>query len=198
MTVNELVNEALIAWAKVARLDPERNTFGGWHAREEIDALNQSREWDPSGLTTFMMLRGLLDQYLTDEVHFSAKDLIENPEKVIERMRPIKALREVLEQPEVVEIIEQFQKRILDAAAHYGVKPEGVKPCASCSKTSTRPASSGATRSGASRRWRRTSSPRARATRRRSRSTGRCSSSGTSTRSCARCRRRTSRASRCA
>jgi hypothetical protein len=114
----------LIAWAKVARLDPERSTLGGCRARDQIDALNKSRECDPSGLTTFMMLRGLLDQYLADEVHV----LRQGPDRAPGEGHRADAAdqgapRRPGDSPRSSRSSTPSSKRILDAAAHYGVKP---------------------------------------------------------------------------
>lgn len=131
-TINDLVNEALHRWMRLtgAVFDEDGNLkrkakncpWEPWTLSQLTTGLNESRDLDPSGLTTFMMLRGMVESYLRD-IKYSAETLILSPETIESQLGPMRAVREVLENPEVVSIIAAFQKQIRDAAVHYGVPP---------------------------------------------------------------------------
>lgn len=116
--VNELVNDALFAYAELAELDPKH-----WRDREQIEDLNKSREQDASGLTTFMMLRGLVDHFIREE-SFTAHSVMYERERFDRRVEQIRRVLDMVERPEVVGLIEQFQDELRRMADYYGV-PEG-------------------------------------------------------------------------
>lgn len=126
-TINQLVNEALVRWAKLVGVDPTKRmkSLGSWRLEEYLKSLNESRELDPSGLTTFMMLRGLTDELLKD-TQFSALQLLTATDVVAANLRPLKHLLDLVESPEVVELIDGFQEQLRGAAKAYGM-PEDKK-----------------------------------------------------------------------
>ena len=122
------MNTALEGWVKLIGIDAEGNIprdkdnpWGDWDLREHTEKLNESRTLDPTGLTTFMMLRGIVELYLRD-VKFSAYSLILDPRSIGDQLRPMKTLRDVLEAPQVVQLIGDFQQKLRDAAVQYGVQ----------------------------------------------------------------------------
>ena len=129
-STNELVNEALKRWVEVTKTDPERKvfSFGGsgfsqYDLGRHLETLNESRSLDSSGLTTFMLLRGLTDVYL-DSVSFTAKSVILDFGSVESATRPLRELRAVLEMPEVLELVSDFRSSVEEAAKVYGVSGE--------------------------------------------------------------------------
>ena len=108
-TINQLVNEALVRWAKLVGVDPEKKakSISSWELDRHLAALNESRDLDPTGLTTFMMLRGLTDELLK-ETQFSALQLLTATEVVAANLRPLKHLLDLVESPEVVELIDRI------------------------------------------------------------------------------------------
>jgi hypothetical protein len=116
--VNELVNDALFAYADLAALDPKH-----WDDERQIEELNQSREQDASGLTTFMMLRGLVDNFIRSE-KFTAHHVMYERASFDQRVAQIRHVLDMVERPEVVGLIEQFQDELRRMADYYEV-PEG-------------------------------------------------------------------------
>ncbi len=110
---NELVNEALKRWSKLVNVM-------NWSVQEDLDTLNESRKYDPTGLTTFMLLRGMAESQLKTTA-FNAYDVILNPEKIEKKVAPMRALRDVLEKPEVTSLIDDFEAEIEMAITSYGV-----------------------------------------------------------------------------
>lgn len=131
-TVNSLVNEALGRWLKLTGIAFDKNgnvtrkakncPWQGYTLGSLTEGLNESRDLDPTGLTTFMMLRGMVESYLRD-IKFDAETLILSPGTIESQLVPMRAVRDVLESHEVVHLVEEFQQRIRDAALHYGVRP---------------------------------------------------------------------------
>lgn len=127
MDINERVNAALQAWADLIGINEKgeiqkKNPFSSFEMTRDTEELNQSRSLDKTGLTTFMMLRGLTEAYLK-AVKFSAFDLILNPSAIGSQLRPMKGLRDILESPDVVSLIRDYQEQLRDSALHYKVKP---------------------------------------------------------------------------
>lgn len=125
-TINDLVNEAIQGWARLIGLDENGeitgdNPWQAYHLHEHTEGLNESRRLDPTGLTTFMMLRGLVERYLKD-VTFDAYSLILDPKSIGARLKPMKELKDILEAPQVVALIEGFQEQVRGAALQYGVR----------------------------------------------------------------------------
>jgi hypothetical protein len=131
-SVNDLVNEALTRWLKLTKLvfDEEGRVESKanncpWKSYELgglTESLNESRDLDPTGLTTFMMLRGMAESYFR-EIKYDAETLILKPDSIESDLVPMRAVRDVLENPDVVQLIGDFQKMIRNAALHYGVQP---------------------------------------------------------------------------
>lgn len=124
--INSLVNTALDGWAKLIGLNAEGdvegdNPWSSYDLREHTEKLNESRTLDPTGLTTFMMLRGIVERYLKD-VKFDAYSLILDPRSIGARLRPMKTLKDVLGSPQVVQLISDFQGQLRGAAEHYKVR----------------------------------------------------------------------------
>lgn len=131
-TINDLVNDGLSLWLKLTAISFDKHGNVKTKAKncpwqshtlgELTQGLNESRDLDPTGLTTFMMLRGMVESYLRD-IQFSAETLILNPASIESQIVPMRAVRDVLENPDVVRLIAEFQQQLRDAALHYGVKP---------------------------------------------------------------------------
>lgn len=134
MNINEIVNLSLERWVdligykgkvKGPRLiGASVKAPPGFDARtleETVDMLNESRELDKSGLTTFMMLRGMVEWYLQN-YKFSAYNLLLDPAPIAVELKRMKAIRESVEHPEVVEIIRDFQGKLKAAALQYKVR----------------------------------------------------------------------------
>ncbi len=127
-TINELVNDAIMLWVEVTGVNLGKNSYGSseYNTRLYTEELNASRTLDMTGLTSFMMLRGLTEWYLK-EIAFTAYELILEPAESEKKLATMRALRNILEDPQVLELVEDFQTQILDAALYYRKPPEQVK-----------------------------------------------------------------------
>jgi len=115
MRVNDLVNDALLRWAGLHA--GEKNS---WEFNEQRRDLNASRDLDPTGLTAFMMVRGLLEEWLKDRT-FTGLDIVTDFADVSEKLAPARALRELLEDPQIAAISDAFVDKLRDAAKHYAL-----------------------------------------------------------------------------
>lgn len=130
--VNDFVNKALELFERMTGLEKVVTDGGGyyykskikeyqaWDLADDFAELNRSRELDPTGLTTFMMLRGLTEYFLR-QIKFSAYDLILNRKRVGVQVRLMEQLRDILEDPFVIDLIRGFQDDLRAAAKQYGV-----------------------------------------------------------------------------
>ena len=140
-TVNQLVNEALKRWADVTGANPNKRGFtirltvqeGGsqlepfdqYTLAKHLEALNESRDLDPTGLTTLMMLRGLTEHHLKT-TPFTAFDLLLSADRCKSQIDAMAALRDLVESPDYVDLMDGFVDQLREAAEHYGV-PGGKK-----------------------------------------------------------------------
>lgn len=111
--INDLVNRALLLYGELA-LRPKAN----WFDRDLIDELNASRDLDPTGLTTFMLLRGQTDSFL-DTKTFSARKVLLHYDEFRRETARIYELLQTVEDPAVVELIETFQAELRQMADRY-------------------------------------------------------------------------------
>lgn len=122
-TINDLVNNCLLAYAKLAQLDPgdeeaRSRTLGQYYDKQLIEALNASREMDPSGLSTFMLLRGLMDHFAAN-VKFSAREIFQDRAAFERRVAEIRVVFDLVEDPAVVSVISEFQDKLREMALYY-------------------------------------------------------------------------------
>lgn len=115
-TLNVLLNQAVLDFAELVKLD-EKN----WHDTDLIKAINRSRELDPTGVTTFLLIQGHLDEHIKEE-KFSAKDIIENPEAFKQRVDYLIRVREKVLAPDTVAPREEFKDQIRHQARVMGVR----------------------------------------------------------------------------
>ena len=129
MNINEVVNEGLLLWAKVAirANDIEKPDWYSWDTRSMTDELNESRDLDPTGVTTFMLLNALTEIFLESEC-FSGLELIEglSPNRQ-ERMDRYKALFAFLKRSEVHDVVDEFIQRVREAVSVYSLDREDVE-----------------------------------------------------------------------
>lgn len=134
-SLNDLVNEAILAWTRITKTDPSRTSFrislsddgfSDLELRDIFQDLNESRDLDPTGLTTFMLLRGLMEEY-NRSLSFSAFDIITRWGRVSAQVEPLRELVTLLECPHVVALIDEFCEWLKQASKHYGfVNTDGL------------------------------------------------------------------------
>jgi hypothetical protein len=113
--INDLVNKALFDYANLAGLDEN-----SYHDASVIEALNESREMDPTGLTTAMMIRGLLDHFMENH-QYSAALVIREPEVFQQSIAGICKVLAATEHPEVVRLISEYQNTLRSMARRFEV-----------------------------------------------------------------------------
>jgi hypothetical protein len=121
--VNSLLNEALDAWIALTGVQtgPDfRGNLRDLDLRSATREVAESREYDPSGITTCMLLRALAERRAREQV-FTALDLLDDQAGVAAILAPLRTLRDLLTRPEVLAIVETFRAQIRDAAVSYGV-----------------------------------------------------------------------------
>jgi len=120
--INTIVNEAITRYAAVKNLNPKN-----YDHSKIIKLLNDSRDWDPAGTTTFMLLRGLVEHYMRD-TPISMERLIRDTEAALQEINDTKSLLAVVESPEAVEVVEAFgHKAMLMARAFKCTDEDEIK-----------------------------------------------------------------------
>lgn len=92
-TFNTLLNKLLAQFARLVKLKA-----GNWLDQALVQEFNESREWDPSGLTTALMIRAQLDIHAA-ETTFSVQDMLTNPTEFNTKVDAIRGVYAALEHP---------------------------------------------------------------------------------------------------
>lgn len=126
--INDLVDEAIEKWKEVAGIDLEAKSFrlGAVERGQFTVDLYKALELDSTGITTAMMLRGYFEWYLK-EAQFSAFDIILNPEFVEIQIEPLHELRNLLESPVLVELMDTFRDKTRRACYYYAGDREDME-----------------------------------------------------------------------
>jgi hypothetical protein len=127
-TLNELLNDALLMWADVCDIDFTDDSyafsFGDQFTPDNLRKLakeiSAARDLDPTGLTSWMMLRGIWEAYL-NQFTFTAYQIITDRGPVEALVSKMTSLRDLLESDRVVSLISAFEDKLRDVATGYGI-----------------------------------------------------------------------------
>jgi hypothetical protein len=126
--IRSQLEKALDRWRKLTGVDERKKDqkltfrFTGistYDIKNASDMIVEFMELDTSCLTSFMLLRGQVDEYL-DDMSFTAKDFMDKPAEVADKLMQAKELRAVLEDPAVIALVSDFETQILGALTAYG------------------------------------------------------------------------------
>jgi len=136
LTVTEHIGNILQEWITVAGIDtdvlnPERSSWsyslggrslvGTGNQRDHLKMLEKAWELDPTGVSLLMLIRGFFEEWLQDRT-FNALDLILHRDRIEATLKPMEALRDLLEGEESLEIILPFEQALRDALTYYGIE----------------------------------------------------------------------------
>lgn len=123
--LNQLLDEAFERWSAMTGFDPESRFYN--EKSKQARDIQETRQLDPSGLTTFMLMKAYTERFIEEET-VSCLELIRGLSE--EKSKRIDLLRDMLtflERPDVDEIIELFIESIRDAVDHYGVDHDDLE-----------------------------------------------------------------------
>jgi hypothetical protein len=115
-TLNERLNAAIVAYARLARLRKQV-----WFDASVVEELNESRELDPSGVTTFLLLRGFLNAHAAQQ-QFTVADVLKDPTGFQDIIAKITAVQAIIRDPETEAELVAFQARMREVAGRMTVK----------------------------------------------------------------------------
>lgn len=125
---HERLNKAILKWVKLTGVDPKETSFtiGGreissYEIRNTYREFNEAQELDPSGLTAAMLLRAFVDWY-TENVAFTAKELIEKPIESDAKIQEMRDLIAAVDSPEILGPTSSFMQWVRTASEHYKIK----------------------------------------------------------------------------
>lgn len=127
--LNELLDEAIKIWADLTGIDPnaDRWTLGSLSLRDQTKDITHSRDLDPTGLTTFMLLKVFTHGYIEQE-QVTALDLIRGlSDEQRDRIAQLRQVYEFFERPVVDEYVAEFVDRVRAGVSHYGLDAEAVE-----------------------------------------------------------------------
>lgn len=125
--LHNITNKALEQWIEVTGVDPaeDRNqwSWGEYQVQQINDYIREAQDLDATGLTAFMVVRAVARDYI-EEHTFTALELIDEDDSVLQRISALRKLARLLENPEALEVVSQFQEQLRKAADHYGVREQ--------------------------------------------------------------------------
>lgn len=119
--------EAIALWEKITGVAPPNadgfwSKGGGmdtWAIRDTYTALKEALDLDPSEVTATLLLGKFLEEYLK-QATASMASLLDAPEEHLEQLANARALRKIINAPEIVQARDSFILGLKAALARYG------------------------------------------------------------------------------
>lgn len=123
----ESFNRAMTLWFELTGMDPNANSWkmSQWELRTTNEELKESMEYDPSLITTYL----LLDAFSTDyfkQAKISVAEFDDDPDKIFSYMEKVKEFKGLIRSPEIVAEAEAFVEATRLALLHYDVSSEAT------------------------------------------------------------------------
>lgn len=128
LKLHEVVNDALHQWVRLLGEDPESSIHDAesWTARASFEELEEAQALDETGMTTCMLLRAMVEEYVLDHA-VTLHELLNDPGKVEAEIAPCRKLIQTLEADWITKEIDGLVQWMKDAISHYKVDAEGWK-----------------------------------------------------------------------
>ncbi|TKJ83784.1 hypothetical protein PaeCFBP13512_22470, partial [Paenibacillus sp. CFBP13512] len=118
------LEQALLLWADITGISPEKTggtfTVDQWRIREMNNELKESLAYDPTKITTIMLLECYLNDFI-DNRSLSLRSIVEDTNFMQEYFTKIKKLASIISSEDILKIKSEFQKNIISSLNHYGV-----------------------------------------------------------------------------
>lgn len=126
LKLHGVVNDALHQWARLLGEDPEQNSesVSSWTARASFEELEEAQALDDTGITTCMLLRAMVEEYVLDHT-VTLHKILNDPDKVEVEIAPCRKLLQTLEADWITKEIDGLIQWVKDAISHYKVDAEG-------------------------------------------------------------------------
>jgi len=124
--LHDVVNDALAQWVAIMGADPgesDRNNVS-WAAGVSFRELEEAQALDETGLTTCMLLRAMVEDYVLDHA-VTLHAILNDPASVEADVAPCRKLIQTLEADWITKEIDTLVQWMKNAVAHYKVDAEG-------------------------------------------------------------------------
>lgn len=127
ITSAEHFNRAISLWLDLTGMDPNATkwTMDQWGLKAMNDELQESMEYDPSFITTYL----LLDTFSTDyfkSAKVSVHEFDEDPDKIFDYMDKVREFKKLIRDPEITKVADEFFQQVRKALLAYGVDSEAI------------------------------------------------------------------------
>ena len=123
--LHEITSRALRQWIEVTGVNPDEEkdswTWGSYKIGQLNDYIQSAQDFDKTGLTAFMVTRAVVHDYVKEH-SFNAMDIITADDATKARIEALGRLVKLVEDPEALAIVAEFQEHLKVAADHYGVR----------------------------------------------------------------------------
>ncbi|WPS85681.1 hypothetical protein SMD22_01090 (plasmid) [Brevibacillus halotolerans] len=116
------LSKALELWIEITGISPNDSKirFRDLDIHRANEVLKKSLEYDPTYVTTLILLGRYLDEFMEDR-ELTLKEILEGYEKFTEWLSMIHELRSILNTDEAQDIKRNFKQSLKEAIAHYKV-----------------------------------------------------------------------------
>ncbi|GKS12865.1 hypothetical protein YDYSY3_38650 [Paenibacillus chitinolyticus] len=125
--MNNYITHALDLWIEITGADPRANTFRirDFDVYEMNRELKESVFYDPTHLTTAILMKYFLNEYLENR-SFTVKSVLEDYDALTTYLAKCRKLLGLLDREELAELVQSFKVEMKDALSHYGVERPDV------------------------------------------------------------------------
>ncbi len=129
ITTADHFNRAMTLWFELTKMDPNATS---WRGFEQIrlhgvnEELKASMEYDPSMITTYLLLDACSTDYFK-QAKVSVADFNDDPDTVFDYMDKVREFQKLIRDPEIVEEANAFIEATRNALTKYDVPAEKIE-----------------------------------------------------------------------
>lgn len=120
-------NKAMTLWFDLIGLDPNAKSMSmsKWDLKSQSDELKESMGYDPSLITTYLLLDAFSTDYFKD-AKVSIAEFDDDPDKIFDYMDKVREFKKLIRSPEVTEVAEEFFDATRKALTSYGIESDRI------------------------------------------------------------------------
>ena len=128
ITTAEHFNRAVTLWYELTGLDPnaKRWTVGSLGIQFMTDAMMESMDYDPSFITTYLLLDAYSTSYFKD-AKVSVHEFDTDPDKVFDYMDKVREFKKLIRDPAITSVADEFTEQVRKALRSYDVEAARIE-----------------------------------------------------------------------
>jgi len=125
--MNNSITQQLELWIEITGVDPTAKEFRvrDYDVHEMNQELEESISYDPTQLTTAILMKYFLNQYLKNR-SLTVKSILDDYDALTALLSKCRELQALLDTEELSELVEDYKQEMKEALTHYGVERDNV------------------------------------------------------------------------